>query len=61
MAFNKRGEDVKTHRLTEEQVRQMKTDRANGVSLRKLAARFGISLVQAGRIARGECWAHVRV
>ncbi len=39
--------------LTVEQVRQIRQDRSNGIILRKLAEKYGISLAQAGFAVRG--------
>lgn len=59
MAFNKRGEAVRTAVLTAAKVQSLKRMRAEGSSYSVLAATFGISRTQARRIVRGVSWAHV--
>ena len=45
--------------LTEADVRQIRKRREAGLTYRKIASEFGISRVQAGRIAKREAWTHV--
>ncbi len=48
------GDQHHNARISEEAVLQMLAERAAGAELRPLAARYGISLAQVGRICRGE-------
>lgn len=60
MAFNKRGEAVKSAVLTEMQVRTARGMYATArCSVRELARMFGISASAMGRVLRGESWAHL--
>lgn len=54
-----RGEDHGGARLTEQQVRTIRSRREAGELTRVLAAEFGVDRRQIGRIARRERWAHV--
>lgn len=54
-----RGTGVPSAVLTEAGVTALRQARANGSTLDQLAARFGVSAVQASRIASGQAWRHV--
>ena len=45
--------------LTEDQVREIKSRRAEGELLRVLAAEYGVSLSLVGNICTGRAWKHV--
>jgi hypothetical protein len=53
------GESHPMVKLTEAIVFDLRADRAGGMTYRKLAAKYAISLRQAHRIARGKSWAHL--
>ncbi len=55
-----RGESHPDHRLTEEQVRAIRTARAEGVSLGVLAGRYGVVKNTIKFAATGHTWRHVR-
>lgn len=55
-----RGERTGSAKLTEENVREIRTLGSQGWSQRELGARFGVSGVAAGQILRGKTWKHVR-
>lgn len=54
-----RGEDHHARKLTEDGVRQLRADRAGGMSFSKLAAKHGISIATAFNVANGKYWSHV--
>jgi hypothetical protein len=54
-----RGECHPGHKLTEESVRQLRADRAGGMSFSKLAAKHGISIATAFNVANRKYWSHV--
>lgn len=54
-----RGERSGNARVTEEQVRLIREQRASGVLLRILAAQFGLTEGQISSIARRRTWKHV--
>lgn len=52
-----RGEQVVTHKLTSEQVREIRQRYANGeVTYRMIVKEYSISQTQVGRIIKGEAW-----
>ncbi len=52
-----RGEQVVTHKLTNEQVHEMRQRYANGeMTYRMIVKEYGISQTQVGRIINGEAW-----
>lgn len=55
----KRGEAVKTSRLTERQVLDIRRMHAEGRSLRAIAREFGVNNVTVWSIARRRTWAHL--
>jgi hypothetical protein len=54
-----RGEDHPQHKLTEDGVRQLRVDRAGGMSFSKLAAKHGISIATAFNVVNRKYWSHV--
>lgn len=52
-----RGEDCGTHKLTEEQVREILTSPEMG---KMLAAKYGVNKSAISRIRNGTRWAHLR-
>jgi hypothetical protein len=56
---NQRGEQVGNHRLTDEQVRQLRALRANGYSFSSIAILLHVAATTVVRAARGTRWAHV--
>lgn len=54
-----RGERAGSSRLTDSQVRTIKTRLASGEMQKTLAGEFGVSVAQMSRIARGMQWAHI--
>lgn len=54
-----RGESHPQHKLTESRVRQLRLDRAGGMSFSKLAAKHGVSIATAFNAANGKNWSHV--
>lgn len=53
------GEGHPAHKLTDERVRQLRADRASGMSFSKLAAKHGVSIATAFNAANGKTWSHV--
>lgn len=53
------GEDHGMSKLTKEKVLQIRQLAQSGVSYEEIGRRFSISGVHAGRVAKGECWAHI--
>jgi uncharacterized protein (DUF433 family) len=53
------GERHPMARLTDAQVRAIRQRHANGEVDTRLAADFGMSLTQIGRIVRRELWTHI--
>lgn len=53
------GEDHGMAKLTKEQVLQIRQFAQSGMSYEEIGRRFAISDVHAGRVAKGECWAHI--
>lgn len=49
-------EKSQKRKLTRELVQQMRKDYGEGVTQGALARYYGVSVVQVGRIVRGECW-----
>ena len=58
---SQKGESSKTAKLTEEQVRQIRTLRSSGADLRILAAQFRVSESTISAICSGKRWAHIGV
>jgi hypothetical protein len=54
-----RGEDHPGHKMTEDGVRQLRADRASGLSYSKLAAKHGIAICTAYQIVQKKYWRHV--
>lgn len=55
-----RGEKHPAHKLTEACVKQLRADRAGGMSFSKLAIKHGISIATAFNVATGKYWSHVK-
>jgi hypothetical protein len=55
-----RGTRMPNAKLTDEAVRELRTLRRSGASLRVICARFGIAPSVASRAANGSIWKHVR-
>lgn len=53
-----RGESHRNAKIRECDVQEIKTLRAQGVTCREVAEKFGIGQMQVSRIARGLRWAH---
>lgn len=53
------GERHHQAKLSPEDARQIRADRAAGTPLRTLSERYGVGLSQVSRIARGESWGHL--
>lgn len=53
------GEGHPAHKLTDDRVRQLRADRAGGMSFSKLAAKHGVSIATAFNAANGKTWSHV--
>jgi hypothetical protein len=53
------GEAVLTSKLTEADVREIRRLRADGASLKAIAAKFGIDFAHVSSIARRRVWRHV--
>ena len=49
----------KPHKLTEESVREMRALYLEGVTMRELSERFGVSHGHVSNTLRGESWGHV--
>lgn len=64
---NSRGENARTAKLTEDQVREIKrlvqpdASGRRGVSDARLAARFGVGKTAIMRIRTGMTWSHVKL
>lgn len=54
-----RGEQQGLARLTEDNVRAIRDQRASGVARAAIAAQFSISLATVGQIIRRKTWAHI--
>ncbi len=54
-----RGERINTAKLTEDQVREIRSLSAAGMSNRKLAEQFGVNNSQISRIVNRKLWTHV--
>ena len=54
-----RGERNAMSRLTESEVRAIRSARDEGEILRTIAARFGVSVMTVCRVARGDSWRHL--
>lgn len=54
-----RGERHPGHKLTEDRVKQLRADRAAGLSFSKLAAKHGISIATAFNVATRKYWSHI--
>jgi hypothetical protein len=54
-----RGEEVGTHKLTEEEVRDIRDRWDAGESKRALGREFGVSATNIGYVVRRESWKHV--
>jgi HNH endonuclease len=54
------GEDNPAAKITQDGVREIRALRSQGLSLRKIAAQFGIVNAQVGNIARGKHWGWVK-
>jgi hypothetical protein len=55
----KRGEDNHNARLTEDQVREIRSRRSSGESLNEIASVFGVTFQTVSEIARRRSWRHV--
>ena len=55
-----RGENHPQHKLTIRDVRRMRSLRAQGVSQKRLAHRFGVTQSTISSICRRDTWAHVK-
>lgn len=55
-----RGERTGAAKLTEQNVREIRTLSSEGWSQRQLGTRYGVSSVAIGQILRGRTWTHVR-
>jgi hypothetical protein len=55
-----KGESHGNSKLTAEQVVEIRRLRAEGLTLRAIAGRFGVSDVQVCNIVRGKNWSHVQ-
>jgi len=53
------GEDNKLSRVTEDQVKDIRIARANGVRLIDLSSKFNVSVSTISKIARMTAWRHV--
>lgn len=53
------GEAHPCHKLTDDSVRQLRADRAGGMSFSKLAAKHGVSIATAFNAANGKSWSHI--
>lgn len=53
------GMRARRRRLSEEQVRQIRTRYAQGEPSTALAKEFGVSAYYPSYLARGRCWAHI--
>lgn len=54
-----KGEERPQHKLTEEEVRQLRRLRQSGASWRGLAAQFGVCVTSVVSAVKGITWAHV--
>lgn len=55
-----KGEANHHSKLTEEQVRAMRTIRSEtGISYKRLAKQFGVTAMTAYRAVHGQCWGHI--
>lgn len=54
-----KGESHHASKLTEDGVRQLRAERAAGISFSKLAAKHGISIATAFNVATRKYWSHV--
>jgi hypothetical protein len=54
-----RGSTVKTSKLTESQVKEIRFKSIHGHSYATLAAEYGVTSVNIGYIVRGKAWRHV--
>ncbi len=54
------GVDHYGAKMTDDTVRALRADRADGTSYSKLAAKYGIVISQAWQIANGNAWGHVQ-
>jgi hypothetical protein len=54
-----RGSEVKTSKLTEDKVREMRSLAASGVPNKHLAARYGITPAHAWDVVSGNLWKHI--
>lgn len=56
---NRQGEGNSNAKLTEENVREIRSLRADGYSLNRLAVRFGVGTNQISDILKSVYWSHV--
>lgn len=59
MGLMARGEAHPGRKLSDERVRQLRADRAAGMSFSRLARKHGVSIATAFNAANGTTWAHV--
>lgn len=59
MRAAKAGRAGRPKKLTEDQVREMRALRAQGVKPNEIAQRFGVSRVTVYRTCAGKSWAHL--
>jgi DNA invertase Pin-like site-specific DNA recombinase len=59
MDFVRRGERHNQAKMTEEQVREIRRLRADGMKLASIARRFGITTGTASDIANRKTWRHL--
>jgi DNA invertase Pin-like site-specific DNA recombinase len=54
-----KGEKHCRSKLTADKVREIHRLRAEGLTLKTIASRFGVSLQQVSDVVRGKYWAHL--
>lgn len=54
------GESNPNAKLTEKEVREIRRLRKQGITLKEVAAKFGVTFGLVSAIARGRAWKHVR-
>lgn len=60
IAAGRKGEENGNHRLTSDQVIEIKTGLRNGLSGRGLARKYGVSKTLIYYIRQGKTWAHIK-